>query len=60
MSGSLWSFNYFFYNRKLKRILFFSCAARPKARARAARLTLAAGRAQGGHAGVRGRDCRWG
>ncbi|CAL6373478.1 unnamed protein product [Bathycoccus prasinos] len=25
--GSLWNFNYFFYNKKLKRILFFSCAA---------------------------------
>ncbi|KAK2077590.1 hypothetical protein QBZ16_004435 [Prototheca wickerhamii] len=23
--GSVWSFNYFFYNRKLKRILYFSC-----------------------------------
>lgn len=25
--GALWSFNYFFYNKKLKRILFFSCSA---------------------------------
>jgi hypothetical protein len=25
--GSLWSFNYFFYNRKLKRIVFFTCRA---------------------------------
>ena len=25
--GTLWSFNYFFYNKKLKRILFFSCHA---------------------------------
>jgi len=24
-AGSLWSFNYFFYNRKLKRIVFFTC-----------------------------------
>jgi hypothetical protein len=24
---NLWSFNYFFYNRKLKRILYFSCRA---------------------------------
>jgi hypothetical protein len=23
--GSLWSFNYFFYNRKLKRIVLFTC-----------------------------------
>uniref|UniRef100_A0A8C7CD28 Repressor of RNA polymerase III transcription MAF1 n=2 Tax=Neovison vison TaxID=452646 RepID=A0A8C7CD28_NEOVI len=23
--GSLWSFNYFFYNKRLKRIVFFSC-----------------------------------
>lgn len=29
--GSLWSFNYFFYNKKLKRILFFTCAAVSKA-----------------------------
>ena len=25
--GTLWSFNYFFYNKKLKRILFFTCRA---------------------------------
>ncbi|VDO94444.1 unnamed protein product [Soboliphyme baturini] len=25
--GCIWSFNYFFYNRKLKRVLFFSCRA---------------------------------
>ena len=25
--GSLWSFNFFFYNQKLKRILFFTCQA---------------------------------
>ena len=25
--GSLWSFNYFFYNKKMKRILFLSCHA---------------------------------
>lgn len=25
VEGSLWSFNFFFYNKKLKRILFFSC-----------------------------------
>ncbi|CAG0914013.1 unnamed protein product [Notodromas monacha] len=25
--GCLWSFNYFFYNRKLKRVLFFACRA---------------------------------
>jgi hypothetical protein len=25
--GCLWSFNYFFYNKKLKRIVFFSCRA---------------------------------
>jgi Maf1 regulator len=23
--GNVWSFNFFFYNRKLKRILYFSC-----------------------------------
>lgn len=23
--GSVWSFNYFFYNKKLKRILYFCC-----------------------------------
>lgn len=31
VEGSLWSFNYFFYNKKLKRILFFTCAAMSKA-----------------------------
>ena len=25
--GSLWSYNYFFYNRKLKRIVLFTCRA---------------------------------
>lgn len=25
--GCLWSFNYFFYNKKLKRLVFFSCRA---------------------------------
>lgn len=25
--GCLWSFNYFFYNKKLKRIVFFTCCA---------------------------------
>ncbi|ELT94897.1 hypothetical protein CAPTEDRAFT_177534 [Capitella teleta] len=25
--GSIWSFNYFFYNKKLKRIVFFTCKA---------------------------------
>lgn len=25
--GSLWSFNYFFYNKRLKRIVFFTCTA---------------------------------
>ena len=30
-AGSLWSFNYFFYNRKLKRILFFTCSSTSKA-----------------------------
>lgn len=25
--GCIWSFNYFFYNRKMKRIVFFSCKA---------------------------------
>ena len=23
--GSVWSFNFFFYNRKLRRILYFAC-----------------------------------
>ena len=30
VEGSLWSFNYFFYNRKLKRILFFTCSSTSK------------------------------
>lgn len=25
--GTLWSFNYFFYNKKLKRVVFFTCRA---------------------------------
>ena len=25
--GCLWSFNYFFYNKKMKRIVFFTCRA---------------------------------
>lgn len=25
--GCLWSFNYFFYNKKMKRIVFFTCKA---------------------------------
>ena len=25
--GSLWSFNYFFYNRKKKRVVLFTCRA---------------------------------
>lgn len=25
--GSIWSFNYFFYNKKLKRLVFFTCKA---------------------------------
>ena len=29
--GNIWSFNYFFYNRKLKRILYFACKAKSKA-----------------------------
>ena len=28
--GNVWSFNYFFYNRKLKRMLYFSCRGRSK------------------------------
>jgi len=26
--GSIWSFNYFFYNKKMKRVVFFHCRAR--------------------------------
>ena len=29
-AGCLWSFNFFFYNQKLKRILFFTCQARSR------------------------------
>ncbi|CAI7901856.1 unnamed protein product [Closterium sp. NIES-54] len=29
-SNSIWSFNYFFYNRKLKRVLYFTCRCRSK------------------------------
>lgn len=28
--GALWSFNYFFFNKSLKRIVYFSCVARSK------------------------------
>jgi hypothetical protein len=31
----VWAFNYFFYNRKLKRILYLSCRAVTKAAAEA-------------------------
>jgi len=29
-SGNLWSFNYFFFNRQLKRIMYFTCIAASK------------------------------
>lgn len=29
--GNVWSFNFFFYNRKLKRILYFACRGRSRA-----------------------------
>ena len=32
-NGSAWSFNFFFYNKKMKRILYFSCRATSKAAA---------------------------
>ncbi len=41
--ASIWSFNYFFYNRKMKRILYFSCRAVSKTAADEVR--AAAGRA---------------
>ena len=28
--ANLWAFNYFFYNRKMKRILYLSCRAESK------------------------------
>mmetsp|Transcript_9499 Transcript_9499/g.24396 ORF Transcript_9499/g.24396 Transcript_9499/m.24396 type:complete len:225 (+) Transcript_9499:290-964(+) len=28
--GHIWAFNYFFYNKKMKRVLYFSCKARSK------------------------------
>mmetsp|Transcript_7601 Transcript_7601/g.13081 ORF Transcript_7601/g.13081 Transcript_7601/m.13081 type:complete len:235 (+) Transcript_7601:127-831(+) len=30
-SGHLWSFNYFFYNKKSKRVVYFSCRSKSKA-----------------------------
>jgi hypothetical protein len=27
-NGKIWTWNYFFYNKKLKRVLFFTCCAR--------------------------------
>jgi hypothetical protein len=29
-AGNLWTFNYFFYNKKSKRIVYFSCRSRSK------------------------------
>lgn len=29
-NGKIWTWNYFFYNKKLKRVLFFTCCARNK------------------------------
>mmetsp|Transcript_16572 Transcript_16572/g.39335 ORF Transcript_16572/g.39335 Transcript_16572/m.39335 type:complete len:189 (+) Transcript_16572:289-855(+) len=29
--GNVWSFNFFFYNKRLKRILYFACRAKSKA-----------------------------
>ena len=29
--GHLWTFNYFFYNKKSKRIVYFSCRSKSKA-----------------------------
>ena len=31
--NSIWAFNYFFYNRKLKRIVYFSCRSLRKSNA---------------------------
>lgn len=31
--GSIWAFNYFFYNKRLKRIVYFSCRSVSKATA---------------------------
>lgn len=31
--GNVWSFNFFFYNRKLKRILYFACRGKTRAAA---------------------------
>jgi hypothetical protein len=31
--GNVWSFNFFFYNRKLKRILYFACRGKTHAAA---------------------------
>ena len=39
----MWSFNFFFYNRKLKRILYFAC--RGKSRAAAADSATASSKA---------------
>lgn len=41
--GNVWSFNFFFYNRKLKRILYFAC--RGKSRAAAADSATASSKA---------------
>jgi hypothetical protein len=44
--ASVWAFNYFFYNKRLKRILYLSCRAAPKSAAdgvRAIRCCLSGG-----------------
>jgi len=42
--GTTWSFNYFFYNRALKRIIYFTCSAISKSNRVQSRLAAAAGR----------------
>jgi len=29
-AGKLWTFNYFFYNKRMKKVIFFSCAAKSR------------------------------
>lgn len=41
--ANVWAFNYFFYNKKLKRILYLSCRAVTKATAEVRQLNGAAG-----------------
>ncbi|KAJ8603362.1 hypothetical protein CTAYLR_004297 [Chrysophaeum taylorii] len=53
--GIIWSFNYFFFNKSLKRIVYLTCVARPRYR-ETTTATTKGGRGGGGAATTRGDD----